>query len=221
MDYKVKEIYNGSVKVASYFYTSSYTEIRDCENVLTTYHHKDGALTKIERFDKDGALYSTEYFDWEDGNLAGKRLCDGDGNELFARTFEYDEHKNLVHEGGEFSKWYTYNDRHLLVEERDQDGLCTQYEYLDGTDLITLKRADCLEEHFVYDDDLLLVEKRSFDGYRETFERYVRDPQTGMIVEKDDGLHKTYYEYDEWGNVISVTNIIGMLSQTLVKGGSP
>lgn len=201
--YKVKEIFEGGIKTASFTYDKNVTSVRDCENILTKYYHKDGALLKIERFDKRDQLYSTASFIWENGNLAEKQISSASGALLYSKKFVYDESKNLIKqsiEGGP-TKYYSYNERHLLIKEEEENGLTSHFEYLPDTDLIMSKKIECngkvyLEESYYYDQDLLLIEKKTFDGYRECRELYIRDPHTGLIIEKDNGLQKTFYEYD-------------------------
>jgi RHS repeat-associated protein len=220
-DFKVKTIHKKGVLIASFNYKKNLTEVRDVNNSLTKYHYYNGGLEKIERFTKDGVLYSTESFIWKDKNLAGKEFIDGNSNILYTQAFSYDAHKNITKEtftseGKSHSKWYTYNDKHLLIKQEEEGGLTYLFEYLSGTDLLTSKKTvddgEILsEESYAYDNDLLLIEKRCFDGYRESYERYVRDPQTGMIVEMDNGLVKTFYTYDKSNKLIAQETEFGRL----------
>ncbi|MCH9619009.1 MAG: hypothetical protein SP4CHLAM5_11530 [Chlamydiia bacterium] len=228
-DFKVKRIHKKGVLLASFHYEKNLTEVRDANNVLTKYHHSHGALDKIERFTKNDTLYSTERYIWKNNNLAGKEFCDGNSRVLYSQKFIYDTHKNLIYEsfssnGQSHSKWYTYNDKHLLIKQVEEDGLTYLFEYLEGTDLIARKKTVhdgevLLEESYTYDSDLLLVEKKCFDGYRESYERYERDPQTGMIVEMDNGLIKTFYNYDSSKRMIAQQTEFARLSLAYNSAG--
>lgn len=221
--YKVKAVFDDGMEIATFSYTANSTDVRDRDHLLTRYYYQDGVLISIEYFDKNDALYSSEQFVWDQGNLVTKALCDGEGKAISSKTFSYDEYKNVIKEtlygnltglvSGDsgnvesYSKWYKYDERHLRIEEKEEGGPTYQFEYLEGTDLLVCKRTMdgdevLLEESYQYDDDLLLIEKRCFAGYRESIERYKRDPHTGMIIEIDDGLQKIFYTYDKANQII-------------------
>ncbi len=233
--YKVRCILKGGEKVATFSYSTEYTDVRDHNNVLTRYYHKDGALTRIESFDKEDNLYSANLFMWKDGNLVAQIFCDGNLNPISSRTFKYDKYQNVIEEtvygnltgqskdpfsitengvleGAEsYTKCYRYNEKLLCIEEKEENGLTYQFEYKDNTDLITSKRVICndkffSEETYVYDDDLLLIQKSSFDGYRRNTEQYTRDPKNGMVIATNNGFYTTYFGYNERNDLIKEEN---------------
>lgn len=219
--YKVKTISRLGKVLANFEYFENGTELRNREGILTRYHHEDGTLNRIEHFDEEDILRSAEVFIWEDGNLKEKIYEDSQGETLFTKSFEYDSYKNVIKEtihgdlSGQkqiesYSKQYKYNNRHLCVEEKEETGLTYQYKYVNGTDLLlykkTLDRENTLmEEFYTYNEDLLLVKKRCYDGFHESIESYIRDSETGMIVETYDGLNNNHYEYDDANRVILET----------------
>jgi hypothetical protein len=100
--------------------------------------------------------------------------------------FFYDDFGNVVQETlesdlGQYSKWYEYDpSTHLLMEEREENGLTHTYTYLEGTDLVLTKlSSDGAVVEFIYDNDHLLIQEKS--GHFE--KTYTRDPRTGMILE--------------------------------------
>lgn len=228
-DYKVQSISKKGVQLACFTYDWFCTYVRDVNNILTKYHHCKGSLDKIERFTKDDTLYSTEHYLWKDGNLCGKKFCDASDHILYEQQFTYDAHKNissetLIHDEKSTSKYYKYNDKHLKIQEQHEDGLTYYFEYLKETNLLTNKKTVhdgqmLFEESYTYDDDLLLIEKKSFDGYRECKESYLRDPETGMITEVDDGLHKNFYTYDTSNRLIKDETAFASLSMEYDAAG--
>jgi RHS repeat-associated protein len=209
---KVVSIYEGDIKLASFNYFKEYTEVRDEDDILSRFHHKDGTLTLIEYFDKEDRLYRQERYVWENGSLALKENLDGNNEVVCSKRYTYDDHKNLIAQtickGEEnLTKWYRYNERHLLIEEREDCGLITSYEYLGDKDLITCKKTLkdgvlLTQERFKYDRDFLLIEKSCFDGYRTTYEKYTRDDRTGMIKEVDNGLTRIHYTYNGANQIV-------------------
>ncbi len=210
--HKVLSVYDGDVKLASYKYFKELTEVRDQDQILTRIHHKGGILTLIEYFDKEDRLYRQERYHRENGSLVLKENIDGNNEVVGSKRYTYDDHKNLICEvickGEEsFTKWYQYSKDHMLIQERDDSGLITEYEYFPTTDLITSKKTLkdgvlLVHERFKYDRDFLLIEKSCFDGYRTTYEKYTRHDRTGMITEVDNGLTKIYYTYNGANQIV-------------------
>ncbi len=196
---KVQAIYEGGSLVAIFTYAPGVTDVRDCNQILTRYHHnEENGLFLIEHFENNDEPYSSEKFFWENGNLVKKSMCDNQENTLFSKLFFYDDFGNVVQETlesdlGQYSKWYEYDpSTHLLMEEREENGLTHTYTYLEGTDLVLTKlRSDGAVVEFTYDNDHLLIQEKS-DHFEKT---YTRDPRTGMILKVDDGLSKVQYSY--------------------------
>lgn len=223
---KVMEVFENGVKTASFSYTDKTTEVRDCENILSRYHHENSSLTKIERFDKEEKLYSTTHYIWKEGKLSERKICDTEGDVVYSKQYFYDKWGNLIQETllDGYSKWYRYDEKHMLIEEKDIDDVITQFAYLDDSDLPISKKTVhngvvLLEETYIYDQNFLLIEKRCFDGYRESRESYLRDPKSGMIIEKDNGLQKTFYEYDSSNRVIKESTEFASISMEYDRAG--
>ena len=223
----VKEVCKNNTRMASFSYVNGpiqITKVKDCYGILKEYHIENNALSRILYYDVNEQLYSEERFMWEDSILAGRGTYDAEGNPLFSVIYKRDQYQNvieeirygnftgkckdfnketmLVIEGAEsYSKWYKYNKAHLLIEEREENGLLTEFTYFDETDLVTVKRVSenehlLYEERFKYDEDHLLIEKVVFDGFRELKEVYIRHPETKMVMEIHNGLESRYLTYD-------------------------
>ncbi len=210
--YKVQSISKNGEKLCDFFYVNKVTTVRDCHGIDTKYHFSGGALEKIQY--PDGSI---EEFFWQDGNLIKKTYCDKEGTLLFSKTFAYDKFKNVICEtitgDQSYSKWYTYNSAHLCIEEREESGLTFQYEYLKNTDLITCKRtlnvdSLLLEERTLYDENHLVKEKISSDGFLDTKTVYTTDPNTGLVTKIDNGQDTIFYEYNDARQLVkeSTTN---------------
>ncbi len=216
--YKAKAVYKEKIPVAHFTYEKDFTDVLSPQGTLTRYHHKEGLIREIEHFDQHQDLYSIERFLWDKGRLTSRSLHYPDGELVFSTSSEYDHYGNVTKEiirgnlRGESSddekiRSYTYNQKHLLIEERDESGYSCCYTYLRDTDLPTSKTiyADgewIFEERYHYDNDRLLIEKKVFDGKHEVTDHYKRDSQKGVIVEHDNGLKKTHYTYDKALRVI-------------------
>ncbi|MCH9811835.1 hypothetical protein K0U07_03615 [bacterium] len=196
---KIKEVYKKGKKMGFFSYEDGCTTFIDQNRIVTKYFYKKEGLDKIQSSDMQGNVYTTQKFEWKGEHLVAKHLYDGE--ELVrSELFEYDKHHHVIKETvtdekKSSFKWYRYNENHLCVEEKTEDQTIT-YEYVEGTDLLSCKSVGDVKEYFVYDEDYLLLEKRVVAGDQCKVERYIRDPQTKMIVEKDDGLCPVYYEYD-------------------------
>lgn len=179
--------------VATFSYSSNYTDVRDSQGVLTRYHYDQDRLLKVDYFTQEGVLKSSQKFFWKGANLSCKALLDSAGNALFAKTFVYDEQGNVIEEalrgiltgeatspleiddkghvhGGEsYTKNYRYTNNNLLAEEIEEGGLSYKYSYQPGTNLLIAKwQLDhgriFLRSFFRYNQDHLLVEEITDDG---------------------------------------------------------
>lgn len=209
---RVKTISQRGQCIASFTYVPGITDLRDANHILTRYHYRDENLLLIEYFDKDDQLYCSQKFTWQAGHLIERAMCNSNEEMIFSKFFVYDDYGNVIQESihgnltgkssnESYSKWYRYDQRNLLVEEREESGLLCFYSYLKETDLLEHKRIMIddqiiFEEVYEYDQDHLLIEKRAFDQGHENVEKYKRDPQNGMVMEVDTGLKRTVYKYD-------------------------
>ncbi len=212
--------------IATFGYAKGRTDVRDANSILTRYHYDD-QLNLIEYFDKAGELNSSQKFIWRKGNLIAKVMMDGDGNPIFSKTFEYDSYGNITNEalygnftgerchtytlkdngaliGAEyFGKRYVYDkENHLLILEKENNGIFHEYQYLDGTDLPILKRTynkkeTLLTSTYEYDSDHLLIRETIDDGTIYLEKRYERDPNTAQIIAIEDGLTRVEYAYTQ------------------------
>jgi RHS repeat-associated protein len=76
-----------------------------------------------------------------------------------------------------------------------------------------------LRESFIYDEDFLLVEKRVFDGRVETYEKWERDGQTGLVIKTNNGLIENFYEYDKNKNLVKEGNAFNQILFTYDEKG--
>jgi RHS repeat-associated protein len=154
----------------------------------------------FETYDEKGVLLHSLKMDWfeesdKQGELWGKTLRDGAGQEIWRRSFDYDGNKNVVKESffgdlrglgkrEEWSKWIQYNDNNLPSCIDEDGGSITYITYLGRTPLIASKivcgrEKPVLREFNVYDADNLLKETISDDGTT-----HDKDNLTGVTVRK-------------------------------------
>ncbi len=222
---KVKSVHRLNTLLSSFIYFPDFTEVRDTNNTLRKYYHKDNNLTHIEYFDENENLYSVQKFFWHNHNLIAKVMCTPDGKGIFSKTIEYDSYSNVIKESlygsfsGEKKGPYEINDNgslmgsekyinsfeydeatHLLIREREGNGLTNSYSYLMGTDLVETKttfdnKKLLSTQTFTYDEDLLLI-KESLDADCIHLEKtYERDPVTGRIKAIEDHVNRIEYTY--------------------------
>ena len=209
--YRVKSISNANNQVAFFAYGNGRTSVWNADKILTKYFHTDNKINLIHYYNEANELFSFQTFIWDEDLLVAKEMCDAYGNVLFKKSFVYDSYKNVISEtltgDQSYTKHYTYNDQHLLIEENEESGLTYSYEYLNNTDLLTRKTTHCngviLEEDlYTYDEDHLLIEERTHNDYK----KYIRDPHSGFIQELITPLKKITYDYDD-NNQITTENI--------------
>lgn len=228
---KVKSISKCGVLLAKFSYMPDATDVRDCDNVLTRYHHQDGLLQEIEYFDETQELYSSQKFIWNEHNLIAKVMKTKNGDPVFSKTLECDDYGNILTESlyGNFSgknpgpfqasetgeligaekhtREYCYDKTsHLIVEEAELNGLVHKYTYLNGTDLVLTKTTEIdgnllLTQSFEYDEDNLLISEKNEDGIISSEKRYERDAH-GKIIAIEDNLSRTEYLYSKHNQVI-------------------
>lgn len=232
---RVQSIHRQGSLLSSFTYFPEFTEVRDANHVLRRYHHKNGNLTLIEYFDEKDELYSSQMFIWENQNLIAKVVCTPDGKGLFSKTFTYDAFRNVTKESlyGNFSGLkegpYEINDNgslmgaekyintfsydeisHLLILEREGNGLTHTYTYIEGTDLVETKttfdnKKFVSTQTFAYDEDLLLI-KECFDAEPVHLEkRYERDPDTKQIKAVEDHINRIEYTYTKHNQIAEET----------------
>lgn len=145
---KVKSISKCGVMLATFSYTLDTTDVRDGDDILTRYHHRDGLLQEIEYFDETQELYSSQKFIWNKHNLIAKVMKDGNGDAIFSKTLDCDDYGNILTESlyGNFSgknpgpfqatetgvligaekhtREYCYDpSSHLIIKEAEHNGL--------------------------------------------------------------------------------------------------
>jgi RHS repeat-associated protein len=238
---KVKAIYVAGNLKATFSYKEGVTEVRDSEGTLTKYYFDQNKLYCIEYYRELDELYSVQKFVWENDRLNAKYVLDKDNNILLGKLIHYNDFGNITHEilignisgeakdsviakvncppiGGEkYSKKYTYDpETHLLISEREDNGLLTTYNYLDGTNLVkekTLLNRDLIvqTERYEYDEDNLLIEEIIADGISILQKKYIRDPSNKKIISVKDNFRKTEYIYDSHNQITSelVSNLDG------------
>ncbi len=130
----------------------------------------------------------------EVGDLRARALLDSDGRYLWIKSYEYDDQYNPITEtlhgnltgafqgplsidkwkvkGGEtYKHHYSYSNdgRNLLIEDREDNGRITRYQYLPGTSILNCKFIGDAQriwqrEFYQYDGDHLLVAEILDDG---------------------------------------------------------
>ncbi len=179
-----------SVTLATFSYDPKFTDVVDSEGILTRYHHDEHHLLYIEYFNEKRQLHSTLKWSWKGARLLGKTLLDATGKLLFAKTFEYDKQGNVCKEtfsGNQiesYSKFYIYDTKtHLLIEEKEEGGLCYRYSYLPGTALLASKTTgDLLCETFLYDGNHLPICETLLADGETHITRTLRDPHTALPI---------------------------------------
>lgn len=131
----------------------------------------------------------------EDGYLLGRYLLDGSRGFHHGHGYEYDEFGNIksdtfygnisgkspsfvydraILDGCErYSKSYKYSTadiKHLIIEEKEDNGKKTKYTYYPGTDLLASKficenDRVCIRHFFEYDEDAVLIKTIIDDGF--------------------------------------------------------
>lgn len=228
---KVESVQRQGLLLSSFAYFPEFTEVRDANNALRRYHHKNGNLTLIEYFNENEELYSSQMFIWQNENLIAKVLCTPDGKGLFSKTFTYDAFRNVTKESlyGNFSglkegpfeinengsligaekyiNTFSYDEiSHLLILEREGNGLTHTYTYIEGTDLVETKttfdnKKLISSQSFSYDEDLLLI-KECFDADNVHLEkRYERDKDTKQIKAIEDDINRIEYIYTKHNQI--------------------
>ncbi len=182
------------IPLAYFSYAPDHTDVRDSENLLTRYRHRDGILERVDYFGKHDQLHSSIVLFWKNHRLAGKATLDEKGVPLFSKTFVYDDSGNVIAEvfwgnltgrllqpfvlnedgsikGAEsYVKKYTYLKEFNLVEkEEEESGLSCSYSYYPNSDLVAAKITSfqgriIKREFFHHDSDHLCVSESVDDG---------------------------------------------------------
>ncbi len=176
--------------ISSFRYDKGYTEVSNAMGLNTRYRFDEKMqLTAIEKYNLKGKIHKIEKKYWgkskaNAGLLLAKTLSDGEGCIHTYRTFNYDNHYNIIEErlygnltGKEevslqvndeghlknaneeechiISKKYSLDDFNLLLEVGDCKSNKITYSYKEGTNL--------LSQQFTYDRDR--IKKRLFNFY--------------------------------------------------------
>lgn len=184
--------------------TSGYTEVFDAHGNLSKYFwNKDHRLTSLEKFATDGALHCRERFYWGDvnnkinsTNLLAKTAEPSSGSPLFAKTYSYDEHGNVI----EDRLYGNLTGNNLIVPALNADGSpnencceCYKKNYFysaDGKNLLLYETDGRKAVSYVYKagTDLLAAKLLACNGaiYRRHF--YLYDVNSSLVEEfLDDG----------------------------------
>lgn len=202
---KVKSLYlphpetGRKTHFASFEYEEDLTQVRDCNDVLTKYFHREGLIHRIEKYDETNQLHSIILFLWKERKLIAKVIVDPQELGVLSKTFEYDENGNVIKDilsgdltgqrEGRFAvdeqgqlvsadhltKSYRFDGLNRLIEESQEGGVVYAYEYFSTTDLIKSKFTFLDDEifgreFFFYDKNNLLVKEVNDDGKTIQFE---------------------------------------------------
>ncbi len=129
------------------------------------------------------------------GNLLGSATLNNEGCGVSSCYYDYDEHGNIVSETvcgnltgtypwafwiddsgkpkdpniQQYQKYYKYSDKHLLIEQTEDEGPSFEYDYKEGTDLLIAKytkdKSSIIQREFYeYDENSILRAKIVDDG---------------------------------------------------------
>ena len=234
---KIKELFYSSdggetyVQAALLDYEPGITTVLDARQVLTRYKYNDLKIIGTETILPDGALYKSSAFEWSGKHLVKRVDKDASENIICCRRFTYAQ-DNLVEESLEgtltelgktqesFKKFYAYDKENRLIEEREENGLCISYTYLNQNkhpaEKLVSDQTEIMERtHFVYDSEERLIQTWVEDaGARvKTFEKVTGFNFLNAPLEICKGivnlsthdeliLERTLYTYDEKGRVV-------------------
>lgn len=194
----------------------------------TKAEYGNGAST-IYRFSQNLLLSALE--NWLDGTLINQKIFsynakqhvkrietrDGFGNLLIAYNYECDEEGNPILEQAEgdfgtFSIKRTFTTRGRLIREERDNGLGTEYTYLENTRLPTSKTTlewgkPIRKTSYLYDEANNLIEEAEEGRTRTHYILNTQGPNLHRIQWKEERdwngalIHKTHFIYDEYGNI--------------------
>ena len=201
--------------------------LQDTKVGWTKAEYENGASV-LYRFDQNLLLVAME--NWYEGELVNQKTFsyttkqhiqrietrDGMGNLLLAHTYECDSEGNALLEKiegdfGTFSIRRIFTTKGRLIREERDDGLGTEYTYLENTRLLTSKTVldwgkPIRKTTYLYDEAHNLI-KEAEEG--QTYTKYIlkiQEPHLHRVQweEKRDWkgqlIHKTHFTYDEYGN---------------------
>ncbi|HEV8051781.1 MAG TPA: hypothetical protein VGP47_04740, partial [Parachlamydiaceae bacterium] len=238
------------------------TCVKNMDGSYVTYEYSAQLLlTAIKHFDAHAILKKKKEFYWTDNHwLSGLAVHDGEGYLLYKKNYQYDAYGNPkletfcgdiagsgVYENVLTTRQFSDDNRHLLLEEKNDEGKAVSFQYLPNTDLpltkITKQRdLILLREFYDYDDCNNLIKKIEDNGstkdrknlldvtQRKITNYILRNQQpflhlTEWIEEKylENGFEKIlkriHFSYDGHGNVCEerIYDADGFLSYTLYK----
>ena len=137
-------------------------------------------LYKVIKFRKSS---NPKEFYWTDNHwLSGLSVQDGKGDVLYKKTYQYDAYGNPIlevfygdirgkgtYENNSIVRQFSNDGRHLLLEEKNDEGKILSFEYLPNTNLVTAKFTQhnslILSVNFMkYDDCYNLIQKIEDNG---------------------------------------------------------
>lgn len=160
------------------------TSIKNIDRTSITYEYSDSLLLKaVKYFDVDSTLKKKKEFYWTDNHwLSGLSVQDGKGDVLYKKTYQYDAYGNPIlevfcgdirgkgtYENSSIVRQFSNDGRHLLLEEKNDEGKIFSFEYLPSTNLLTAKftkHNDLIlkREFYNYDDCYNLIQKIEDNG---------------------------------------------------------
>jgi len=162
---------------------SGYTEVKKSDGTRIVYHiSKELLITQIDNFAEDNQHIKQQLFTFHHGRLTVLEEKEGGGRSLYKKIFHNtpygDPQKETLignltgeqeNESYFIERTYTETHPHLLLEEKQENGLTYRYTYLPNTNLITAKytqdREKILERAFyLYDTSHNLIKKIIDDG---------------------------------------------------------
>lgn len=180
--------------------SSGSTTVKNVDGTFTIYEYSPKfLLTSIKSFDSHSVLQKQKLLDWTSNQWISSVTCqDGQGNVLYNKTYEYDAYGNPIVEvfradlsGNGVSeivtrRQFTKDNRHLLLEEMNQDGKVLTFTYLLNTNLITAKLTKehdriLKREFYAYDDSHNLIRQIEDNGVNKDAENLIGVTQRKII----------------------------------------
>lgn len=148
------------------------TYVKNIDGSCVVYEYSSQLLlTAIKHFDAYSVLKKKKKFYWTPNHwLSSLAVSDGNGYLLYKKEYQYDRYGNPVlevfcgdiigkgvYENISIARNFSKDGRHLLLEEKHDDGKTLSFQYLPNTDLILTKLTQendriLLRECYEYDD---------------------------------------------------------------------
>jgi len=160
-----------------------WTSVKTSDGIKVVYRYSKECLLEAIQYFKEETLSKEKVYKWTDDHwLKSLEIRDGEGALISKKTYAYDTFGNPICEiltgdlsGDGMQKDYTIrrkfsqDGRHLLLEEKYENGKIVQFSYLESTNLVTAKitknfEKTVIREFNIYDDCHNLIKTICDDG---------------------------------------------------------